>query len=253
VRIRRRLGAAALLVAVLAGGLLVMTAGPPAACSCAMVRSEAERMARADAVFVGELVGSRVDPSASPRETRRIPYPAPVLLTFEVSRVYKGAVGARQEIVTPGGGGASCGGFGIGLRGAGPFLVFAFNSAGDMYRLAPGQYASNLCSGSRALTDSGTPASSGPPPTGGPGRLDNSPSPTSAPPALADNPAAAPSGSSATGTSRRWDDSPSAASLTIGLGLLAAVVAAGLTILRTHVVPGLTSQSTDGEAGLLTP
>jgi hypothetical protein len=72
VRIPRRLGAAALMMAVMAGGLLVITAGPAAACSCAVVRSEAERMARADAVFVGELVGSRVDPSASPRETRRI-------------------------------------------------------------------------------------------------------------------------------------------------------------------------------------
>jgi hypothetical protein len=231
VRIRRRLGAAALLVGVLAGGLLVMTAGPAAACSCALVRSEAERIARADAVFVGELVGSQVDPSASPRDTRRIPYPAPVVLTFEVSRVYMGAVGARQEIVTPGGGGASCG---LELSGPGPFLVFAYDSAGDMDRLAPGQYASNLCSGSRALADRGTPASGGPPPTGGPGRLDNSPSPTSAPPALADNPAAAPGGSPATGISGRWDDSPSTASLTIGLGLLAAVVAAGLTILRTR-------------------
>ena len=99
-----RLGAVALTVAVMVSGLLVMTAGPAAACTCAMVRSEAERMARADAVFVGELIGSRVDPSASPRETRRIPYRAPVVLTFKVSRVYKGAVGERQEIVTPGGG-----------------------------------------------------------------------------------------------------------------------------------------------------
>ena len=191
-------------------------------------------MARADAVFVGELVGSRVDPSAAPRETRRIPYPAPVVLTFKVSRVHKGAVSERQEIVTPGGGGAGCGGFGIGLRGTGPFMVFAFKSAGYLYRLQPGQYASNLCSGSRALTDRGTPVPGRPPATGAPGRPDNSPSPTSAPRALADNPAAAPSGIPATGTSGRPDDSPSTASLTIGLGLLAAVVAFGLAILRTR-------------------
>lgn len=233
-RIWGRLGAVALTVAVMAGGLLLVTAGPAAACSCAVVRSEAERMARADAVFVGELVGSRVDPSAAPRETRRIPYPAPVVLTFKVSRVHKGAVSERQEIVTPGGGGAGCGGFGIGLRGTGPFMVFAFNSAGDMYRLQPGQYASNLCSGSRALTDRGTPVPGGPPATGAPGRPDNSPSPTIAPRALADNPAAAPSGIPATGTSGRPDDSPSTASLTIGLGLLAAMVAFGLAILRTR-------------------
>jgi hypothetical protein len=234
VRIRGRLGAVVLLVAVMAGGLLVMTAGPAAACTCAMVRSEAERMARADAVFVGELVGSRVDPSASPRETRRIPYPAPVVLTFKVSRVYKGAVGQRQEIVTPGGGDGGCGGFGIGLRGTGPFMVFAFNSAGYMYRLGPGQYASNLCSGSRVLTDRGTPAPSEPPATGTPGQPDTSPSPTSAPRALVDNPAAAPTGPPATGTSGRPAGSPSTATLTIGLGLLAAVVAFGLAILRTR-------------------
>jgi hypothetical protein len=167
------------------------------------VRSEAERIARADAVFVGKLIGSRVDPSASPHETRRIPYPAPVVLTFKVNRVVKGAVSERQEVVTPGGGGADCGGFGIGLRGTGPFLVFAYDSAGAMYRLGPGQYASNLCSGSRALGGSGTPAPSGPPATGATARSDNSPSPTSAPPALTNNPAAAPSGPPATGTADR--------------------------------------------------
>jgi hypothetical protein len=224
----------ALLVAVMAGGLLLMTPGPAAACSCAIVRSEAERMARADAVFVGELVGSRVDPSATTLKTSTIPYPPPVVLTFKVSRVHKGAVSARQEIVTPGGGGAGCGGFGIGLRGTGPFLVFAYDSAGDMYLLQPGQYASNLCSGSRALTDRGTPAPGGPPATGAPGRSDNSPSPTSASPAVADHPAAAPSEPLATGTSGRPADSPSTASLTISVALLAAVVVSGLTILRTR-------------------
>jgi hypothetical protein len=171
VSIRRRLGAVALLVVVMVGGLMVMTAGPAAACTCVSVRSEAERMARADAVFVGELVGSRVDPSVLTREYRqreekrikelkeRFGQSAlavrldPVVLTFEVSRVYKGAIDERQEIVTPGGGEAACGGFGSGLRDTGPFLVYAYDLAGAMYRPRPGQYASNLCSGSRALAD----------------------------------------------------------------------------------------------------
>ena len=197
--IRRRLGAVALTVTVMVGGLL-MTARPAAACSCAIVRSEAERIARADAVFVGELIGSRVDSSASSRDTRRIPSAAPVVLTFKVSRVEKGAVGERQEIVTPGGGSASCGGFGMGLRGTGPFLVYAFDSAGDLYQLAPGQYASNLCSGSRALADSGT-ATPGGMPTSAPGTRDNS---------------------------------PSTASLAIGLGLLSAVAASGLAVFKAR-------------------
>lgn len=195
--IRRRLGA----VAVMVSGLVVMTAGPAAACSCAIVRSEAERMTRADAVFIGELVGSQVDPSAtSPRETRRIPFPAPVVLTFKVSHVYKGAVDERQEIVTPGGGGASCGGLGIGLRGTGPFLIYAYDSAGDMYRLGPGQYASNFCSGSRALADGGKPALERP---GGP------------------------------------DTWPAKTQLTVGIGVLAVGVAAGLGLaaLRTRRRP----------------
>jgi hypothetical protein len=190
VSIQRRLGAVALTVAVLVGGLLVMTAGPAAACTCARGQSEAERIARAEAVFVGELVGSRVDPSATmPRQTGRISLPAPVVLTFKVRQVYKGAVDTHQEIVTPGGGEAACGGFGSGLRGTGPFLVFAFNSAGAMYRLGPGQYASNLCSGSRALADGEQPA---------PGR-----------PARPDN----------------W---PATTQLAIGIGVLAVGVAAGL-------------------------
>ena len=196
--IRRRLGVVALLVAVMVGGLVVMTAGPAAACSCAIVRSEAERMTRADAVFVGELVGSRVDPSTStPRETRRIPYPAPVVLTFKVSQVYKGAVDERQEIVTRGGGEAGCGGFGSGLRGTGPFLVYAFDSPGAMYRLGPGQYTSNLCSGSRALADGGKPALERP---GGP------------------------------------DNWPATTQLAVGVGVLAVGVAAGLGLaaLRTR-------------------
>jgi hypothetical protein len=66
VRIGRLLGAA-LTVAVMAGGLVLIGAGPAAACSCAIVRSEAERAARSDAVFVGELVGRRVDPVVGDR------------------------------------------------------------------------------------------------------------------------------------------------------------------------------------------
>jgi hypothetical protein len=173
VKIPRLLGAA-LTVAVMAGGLVLIAAGPASACSCAGVRSEAERAARADAVFVGELVGRRVHPLAWVGEDNmRRPRRAPFVFTFKVSRVYKGVVSERQEIVTPGGAGGSCGGLGIGVRGPGPFLVFAYQSSNALYPLSLGQYGSSLCSGSRALAD-GEPALGGlpayepswPPPAG---------------------------------------------------------------------------------------
>jgi hypothetical protein len=111
VRIWRLLGAA-LAVPVMLGGLLLVTAGPAAACTCAQM-TEAQHAARVDVLFVGTLVSSRVDPSVLTREYReerkrreRVNPSAvlesdPVVLTFEVSRVYKGAVGKRQEIVIP--------------------------------------------------------------------------------------------------------------------------------------------------------
>jgi hypothetical protein len=75
VTVRRLLGAA-LMVSVLLGGLVVVTAGPAVACSCAMVRSEAERVGRSDAVFVGTLVSQveRIDQKA--RELMRSSDPA---------------------------------------------------------------------------------------------------------------------------------------------------------------------------------
>jgi hypothetical protein len=191
-------------VALLFGGLVLMTASPAAACTCAMQGAEADRAARADAVFVGTLLSqvTQIDPrmEQARREftrtsDRRVLVRAlrndtsRTVWTFQVSRVYKGAVGQRQEIVAPPGGpdGANCSGVGPRHPGTEPFLVFAYNSAGDMYRLEPGQYASNLCSGSRPLADGGEPDLAG---------LSAS--------------------------------APSPASLAVGLGVLAAAVAAGL-------------------------
>jgi hypothetical protein len=186
---------AALTVPVMIGGWLLVTAGPAAACSCARI-SEAEVAARVDAVFVGRLVGSRVDPSALTREYRAREYREyreqvgqamkladrrqrasfadqlrgpmrnvdPVVLTFEVTRVYKGVVGKPQEIVFPRpAGGEACGSYVP--SGPGPWLVFAQRSVGDVYQLDPGQYASGFSSvcagGSRALADGGAPALGG--------------------------------------------------------------------------------------------
>jgi hypothetical protein len=169
VRIWRLLGAV-LAVSMMLGGLLLVTARPAAACTCARI-SEAEVAARVDAVFVGTLVGSRVDPSVLTREYRQqeekrikelkerfgqsalVGELDPVVLTFEVSRVYKGAVGKRQEIVIPP---ASTGGVGDTCQSyvpatPGPWLLFATQSSGDStLQLDPGQYVSGftrLCSG----------------------------------------------------------------------------------------------------------
>jgi hypothetical protein len=150
--------------------------------------------ARADAVFVGELVGRTVEPLTWGGEAWSRSHLPPVVFIFEVSRVYKGAVSERQEIVTPGGGGAGCGGFGIGrLRGPGPFLVFAHQGSNSLYQLGPGQYGSSMCSGSRSLAKGE--------------------------PALGGLPARAPS----------W---PSPAGLVVGVKVLAAMVVVRLPILR---------------------
>jgi hypothetical protein len=57
VKIRRVLGAA-LTVPMLIGALVLVTAGPAAACTCAQM-TEAQLAARVDVLFVGTLVSSR--------------------------------------------------------------------------------------------------------------------------------------------------------------------------------------------------
>jgi hypothetical protein len=174
VRIRRLLGAG-LTLPVLVGGLLLATAAPAAACTCP-AESEAQQAARADAVFVGTLVSrvDRIDWAARDKLVREVTLPSGervlvrkpgndtsrAVLTFQVSRVYKGAVGKRQEIVIPLGW-STCDGLGVDPR-LGPVVVFASKPAGDRSRLEPGQYGSGMCSGSRPLADGGAPALGGP-------------------------------------------------------------------------------------------
>ena len=165
-----------LTVPMLIGGLLLVTAGPAAACTYPVPASEATSAARADAVFVGTLVSqvNQWDWAASAardelaREVQRRPYRRQrvdkllrkvthssnrAVLTFEVRRVYKGTVGRRHEIVTslaP-----SCPPL---VSGPGPFLIFANNpspAVSRQYQLDPGQYT--LALGSRALADGGEP------------------------------------------------------------------------------------------------
>jgi hypothetical protein len=232
VRIWRLLGAV-LAVSVMLGGLLLVTAGPAAACTCAQM-TEAQHVARIDALFVGTLVSSRVDPSLLTREYREekkrrervnrsaIREPDPVVLTFEVTRVYKGAVGKRQEIVIPHPPAAdrrvfdTCRSYVPATPG--PWLLFASQPSGDnTFQLDPGQYLSGFTSvcpgGSRALAHGGEPGFGGRPARAPRG-------PVSSPSATRGGlPAAAPSGP---------DSSPSPTSLVVGVGVLAAGVGAGL-------------------------
>jgi hypothetical protein len=175
--------------------------------------SEAVKAAYADAVFVGTLISqvTQIDPRVERAQREFIRTSDQRVLvrafrndtsrtvwTFEVSRAYKGAVGEVQEIVAPLGGpdGANCSGLGRRHPGTEPFLVFAYKPTQGRYRLQPGQYASNLCSGSRPLADGGEPD-------------------------LGGLPASAPS---------RSESAPSSARLAVGLGVLAAAVAAGLGV-----------------------
>jgi hypothetical protein len=252
VTVRKLLGAA-LAMPVLLGGVVLLTAGPATACTCWSPRSEAGGVARADAVFVGTLVSHVIHVDHKARELMASPDPAVAwrafrndstrsVWTFQVSRVYKGAVGQRQEIITPPGapGGSNCSGVG-GLQhpGTKPLVVLAFSS-GRRYRPQPGQYASNMCSGSRPLADGGEPAAgglsarqpSGPdrPPSSSRGGLlaGASGGSASSPPSTRGGlPARAASGSAS---------SPSPASLALGVGLLAVGAGAGLglVILRAR-------------------
>jgi hypothetical protein len=166
---------------VLLGGLLLATANPAAACSCPS-ESEAQQAARADAVFVGTVLSrvNLIDQAAVAgqagliREGQRRPYRPDriqelmrrvtnssdrAVLTFEVRRVYKGAVGKRQEIVSRMSNDTCRREF----ADRGPFLMFAWRPSPDAsgpFQLEPGQYRSdmNICNRSRILADGGEPA-----------------------------------------------------------------------------------------------
>jgi hypothetical protein len=65
-----RLPGAVVAASMMIGGLLLVTARPAAACTCAQM-TEAQLAASVDVLFVGTLVGSRVDPSVLTREYRQ--------------------------------------------------------------------------------------------------------------------------------------------------------------------------------------
>ena len=92
------LGAALFVVA-----WVILPANPALACSCAMASVE-EQAQRADAIFLGQVVDVRETAAVD----GMIGSGDPVTYVVEVSRVYKGDVGATQEVVSARSG-ASCG------------------------------------------------------------------------------------------------------------------------------------------------
>lgn len=141
------------LLMVLVGALLHLAGASPAnACDCVPVDDETA-LADADAVFVGSL-GSRTVESG---ETRTGGDAA--VHRFEVRAVYKGEVPRDQEVVSTADGG-SCG------FQAPPdinVLVFANRTAPNGPQPGSGQFAGNLCNGTRPLEPRPVPASFGEP------------------------------------------------------------------------------------------
>jgi hypothetical protein len=121
--------------------VLLLPATPASACSCAALTA-AQSYDGADVVFSGRLV-SREQPV--PGSDGSWSSADPATLTFQVSRVYKGTVAARQQLTTAASG-DSCG---LEISGAGPFLVFA-NTA------ATGGLTSTLCGGTTDDVSSAT-------------------------------------------------------------------------------------------------
>ncbi len=126
-------------------GMVGVVLAPPAlACSCAGAETDAGYAARADAVFVGELVSRDVrDPWFSSVDH--------AVLTFDVTAVYQGEVFERQQVVTSPSGN-TCG---LELSGSGPFLLFSRNPenpfAHDVVARG-GQLVADLCGGSRPVS-----------------------------------------------------------------------------------------------------
>lgn len=115
-------------LAVLAGGLVLGTAGPAAACSC-VSDDPADLAHRAEIAFVGVLAGQRADDHV-------------VAHLFTVEDVRSGDVRRNQDVVTPHAGQASCGvEWTTGVR-----MVVLAHLDED------GRVASDLCSGSVPAT-----------------------------------------------------------------------------------------------------
>jgi hypothetical protein len=125
----------------LAAGALFTVSGPACACSCMPNPNMSERVAKADAVFVGRLVDTKTNGQSK-------------TLTLAVDTVYKGNVSPKQEIVTP----RDSAGCGLEIQGKEPWIVFGSAGSEGMTELkvGKGQYSAILCGGADPVTAEGT-------------------------------------------------------------------------------------------------
>lgn len=97
----RRVGSIIAITCLVSLTFLVFPATPALACSCVGGRTAGDYLDEADAAFVGDVISSRpveVSPAGG-RDGLQVGSP-PLVFTFDVHHVYKGAVAERQEVVS---------------------------------------------------------------------------------------------------------------------------------------------------------
>lgn len=142
VRLARFVGA----LAVLAGSLVLTTAGSAAACSCGEI-SDAEAFELADAVFIGSPV--RIHEARDGGNGFSV-------TVLRVSDVFKGEVVELQAVAANER--STCR---FTFQGDEPHIVFA-RSDSDLGELEDGIYYAASCSGTRVIGDSGVDLSTSP-------------------------------------------------------------------------------------------
>jgi hypothetical protein len=132
-----------LLIPLCAAGILVAAPGTACACDCGTPTAQ-KAFEHADAVFVGRVVGRKVD--------RSFPWIIPtgvdtVVWTFEVAKVYKGKVRQRQEVVSH----VQTTACGLDFQDSGPFVVYATANDPDL-TVEQGQLVAHRCNGTGPVT-----------------------------------------------------------------------------------------------------
>jgi hypothetical protein len=134
-----------LLVALAAPVVVAADQAPAMACSC-VAFTDQQAFERADAVFVGDVIGYE-----APRPRNGIVSSTdPAIWTFAAKQVYKGDVVSKQEVISEVFG-ASCG---LEIPKQGEFLVFATKPTSAFSpRPAAGQLYAGLCGGTRSTEE----------------------------------------------------------------------------------------------------